>query len=231
MLNFMRQQDQILEQHDFAGKAEANVVPQIPRNPLEPQHKSRSVTDIPKSTGGTQEFLTVSAKDKDVRRTTFLLVVLFGAGLLCLGFMIKKSVPQTLTAAVITEESQIEAAIAQLTGVKSEMFSRLDEIVGKFYQFSNVNQVGIDELIRNPFEHQISYDVETELDIGTEVNANMELLSIMKSGRDDASRCCMIGDKILYEGESIGGFKVRQIGDNFVMLESKNTELELRLSE
>ena len=49
----------------------------------------------------------------------------------------------------------------------------------------------------------------------------------------------MIGDKILYEGDSIKGFKVRQIGDNFVKLESDpesnraglKTEIILRLSE
>jgi hypothetical protein len=43
----------------------------------------------------------------------------------------------------------------------------------------------------------------------------MQLLSIMQS---DRGRCCMVGDKILYEGEYIKDFKVRQIGDSFVKL-------------
>ena len=45
---------------------------------------------------------------------------------------------------------------------------------------------------------------------------NLQLLSIMQS---DRGKCCMIGNKILYEGEYIKDFKVRQIGDSFVKLE------------
>jgi hypothetical protein len=54
----------------------------------------------------------------------------------------------------------------------------------------------------------------------------------------------MIGDKILYEGDSIRDFKVRRIGDSFVKLEwdpegdeehlakqSKPVEIVLKLSE
>ena len=59
----------------------------------------------------------------------------------------------------------------------------------------------------------------------------------------DGRKCCMIDDKILYEGDSIKGFKVRQIGDNFVKLEQETpndpnggkgnsqTEIILKLSE
>jgi len=41
----------------------------------------------------------------------------------------------------------------------------------------------------------------------------------------------MIDDKILGEGDSIKGFKVQQIGDNFVKLESNGVQIELKLSE
>jgi len=41
----------------------------------------------------------------------------------------------------------------------------------------------------------------------------------------------MIDDKILYEGDSIKSFKVSQIGDSFVKLESEGTEILLKLSE
>jgi hypothetical protein len=192
-----------------------------------------------------QEYIAVSAQSKNVRKTTYLLAVLFGIGLLCLWFMIKKSTPQTTGAAESTAETQIEAAITRLTGVKSEMFSGLDKIVKKFYEFSDVQQVQVNELVKNPFKHEIflgnlkknSDNEEGNLDIDEEMmrqqqliqqTKHLQLLSIMQS---DKSNCCMIDDEILYEGDSIRGFKVSQIGDSFVKLESEGTEILLKLSE
>jgi preprotein translocase subunit SecG len=188
---------------------------------------------------GEQEYLTVAAHSKNVRRTTILLAVLFGIGLLCLFFMIKKSTPKAaLGAEAGAEETQIEKAIARLTGVRSEMFNRMDEIVRKFYEFSDVKQVQVEELVKNPFAlemflanfRQMADAEETGIDaelmrLQTE---NMQLFSIMQL---DHGSCCMIDDKILYEGDSIRGFKVRRIGDSFVELEAEGMEIILQLSE
>ena len=181
-----------------------------------------------------QEYLTVAAPGKRTRKSTILLAVLFIIGLLCLGYMIKKSTPQAASAASdITEETQLEAAIARLTGVKSEMFSSMDEIVRKFYEFSDVLQIKVGELVKNPFKLELfSANVKEEPrieikvpEIDTEMvqqqqirqqAKEMRLLSIMQS---DQGNCCMIGDKILYEGDYIKDFMVRQIGNNFVKLE------------
>jgi preprotein translocase subunit SecG len=172
-----------------------------------------------------QEYLTVEAKGKNVRKTTYVLAVLFGIGLLCLLFMIKRSAPQTATAAAAnTTETQIEKAIARLTGIKSEMFNRMDEIVKKFYEFSDVQQVELSELVKNPFERDGFWgnprkiaDTEKEKpDTDLMRQQRLQLLCIMQSAQGN---CCMIDDKILYEGDSIEGFKVRQIGDSFVRLE------------
>ena len=96
--------------------------------------------------GGSQEYYTVAARSKNVRKSTILVTILFGIGLLCLLFMIKKSTPQTASASPDDEqETQIEVAIARLTGVSSEMFSRMDQIVNKFYEFSDVLQVQVNE--------------------------------------------------------------------------------------
>jgi preprotein translocase subunit SecG len=192
------------------------------------------------------EYLTVAAQGKQVRKSTTLLVVLFIIGLLCLWFMIKKSTPKSASAADSQqEETMIETAIARLTGVKSEMFSRMDEIVGKFYEFSDVPQVKVNELSKNPFELETFLanirrkpDVEEKDDkIDAEMlwqqqmrlkSKSMQLLSIIQS---DEGNCCMIDDKILYEGDSIEGFKVCQVGDSFVKLESNGVQIELKLSE
>jgi len=199
-------------------------------------------------TGKSQEmeYLTVAAHKKRAHKSTTLLAVLFIIGLLCLWFMIKKSTPRTASAANFrTEETKIEAAIARLTGVKSEMFSGMDEIVSKFYEFSDVLQVHVNELVKNPFELEMFLDslrkkTDTEKkapEIDTEIvwrqqirqkGNEMQLLSIMQS---DQGNCCMIDNKILYVGDLIGDFKIRRIGDSFVELESDGVEIVLKLSE
>jgi preprotein translocase subunit SecG len=199
--------------------------------------------------GTQQEYLTVEARDKkNVRRSTILLGGLFILGLLCLWFMIKKSSPQTATAClgqVSTEEAQIEMAIAQLIGVRSEMFNRMGEIVKKFYEFSDVQQVKVDELVKNPFKHEIflgnlkeksdtekgSFGINAEIMRQEQLRQqakDMQLLSIVAT---DTGKCCVIDDRRLYEGDSIRGFNVRQISDSTVLLESDGVEIILKLSE
>ncbi len=113
------------------------------------------------------------------------------------------------------------------------MSNSMDEIVRKFYEFSDVLQVKVGELVKNPFKLELfSANVKEEPRVEIkvpEIDAEMikqrqirqkaqemQLLSIMQS---DRGKCCMIGNKILYEGDYIEDFKVRQIGDSFVKLE------------
>jgi len=208
-----------------------------------------------------QEYLTVAAPGKRSRKSTTLLAILFIIGLLCLGYMIKKSTPQAASAASDdTEEMQVEAAIARITGAKSEMFSSMDEIVRKFYEFSDVLQVKVGELVKNPFKIEVILanakeeahveikvpEVDVEMAQKKQIRQKakeMKLLSIMQS-ESDRGACCMITDKILYEGDYIRDFKVRQIGDGFVKLvwdpsrsnrssenDSDTVEIMLMLSE
>jgi preprotein translocase subunit SecG len=98
-----------------------------------------------------EKYLTVEAHERRTRRSTILLAVLFIAGLLCLWFMIKKSTPSAALAVTNkNEETRLETALARLTGFKSEMFNGMDEIVKKFYEFSNVLQVQVSELAKGP---------------------------------------------------------------------------------
>jgi len=186
-----------------------------------------------------QPYLTVSAKNKNVRKSTILLAVLFGIGLFCLWFMVKKSTPQSASAAAATEETQIEMAITRLTGVKSEMFSRMDEIVNKFYEFSDVLQVEVDELAKNPFELELflaglkAKDENLDIDMEKlrrqqlrQQAKGMRLLCIMQS---DKGTCCMVNDEILYVGDTIGAFNVVKIDGNSVKLVSDDTEIVLEL--
>lgn len=181
------------------------------------------------SSGKEQQYLTVAAQGKDVRKMTMLLAVLFIIGLVCLFFMIRKSVPQSATAASDNvEETKIEKAIARLTGVGSEMFQRMDQIVKKFYEFSDVQQVRVNELVKNPFEIFLADADETTDSTKAVIKDDQQLFTILQT---DDGYCCMINDKILYEGDTIEGFKVVQISDDFVKLEFEGVQRVLKLSK
>ncbi len=191
-----------------------------------------------------QRYLTVAGQGKNVRRMTVFLVVLFVIGLLCLLFMIKKSVPRTATASSVgVEESQIERAISRLTGVGSEMFKRMDQIVKKFYEFSDVEQVRVNELVKNPFTLQIFLADAEESSDSEDAAMNAEMirrqqlrqgtkdLQLLTICQMDEGYSCMIDDKILYEGDSIKGYKISQISDSFVKLELEGVEIVLKMSK
>jgi hypothetical protein len=228
--------------HNGAGDLKHNSV-QGPRSEISREAQERGNPQTQENLLGTQQgYLTVTAQDKNARRSTTLLVGVFILGLLCLLFMIKKSLPQTAAASSgqeRTEEAQIETAITQLVGVRSEMFDRMGEIVKKFYEFSDVQQVKVDELVKNPFRYEIfvgSLKEKSDTEkgyLGTSAEMmmqtkNMRLLSIVST---NSGKCCIIDDKRLYEGDSIGGFNISQIGDSTVSLESNGVEIVLKLSE
>jgi hypothetical protein len=197
--------------------------------------------------GQDQEYLTVQTKSRNVRKTTRLLAALFGVGLISLLIMIKASSPRAADAAEdATAESQIEHALARLTGIKTEFLDRMDQIVKKFYEYANVQQVELNQLSKNPFRHDPAWQGLEKVSGPTSGDASLlrqqqirkqaedlQLFSIMKS---DQGNCCMIDNRILYQGDSIKGFSVSQISDSVVRLqcpttESESVEIILKLSE
>jgi len=204
-----------------------------------------------------QEYLTVATNSKDVRRSTIVVVILVAAGLLGLLFMIHKSRPQAAAAKQAREEqAKIEDAIGRLTGVSSEMVDRMDEIVNKFYQFSDVFQVKVDELVKDPFEVEgnmkplqgkviMAQDSQAQAGLMRQrlqqQAGTLKLLSVMRSSDGDS---CMINDQILRQGDRIEDFTVAKIASNSVELawspagaasqsesQSEETKIILKLSE
>ncbi len=181
--------------------------------------------------GETQEYLTVAANSKNLRRSTIGVMVLVAIGLAGLGYMIHKSQPQTVSADPIDEENTIEVAISRLTGVSAEMVSRMDEIVKRFYEFSDVFQVGVTELAKNPFEVEVFAEAikedagkaEDERAQATLIERErlkqqagmLKLLSVMRS---EQGNCCMINDRILRQGDTIKGFTISAIRGDSVEL-------------
>lgn len=146
--------------------------------------------------------------------------------------MIRKSQPQAALAKQGDEEqTKMEAAIGRLTGISSEMMSKMDEILKKFYQFSGVLQVQVNDLVKNPFEVEVfAKDMKGEIASQTDPAAeaalikrerlkqragSLSLLSVMQSG---PSSSCMINDKILRQGDTIEGFVITRIGGDSVDL-------------
>lgn len=187
--------------------------------------------------GGEQEFLTTAHHGKNLKHSTITLALLFTVGALCVWFMIKKTAPSAAIADSGAEEAQIEITIAQLTGIKTEMDAHMGQIVDRFYEFSNIDQIGVGELKKNPFEHELGIGDPGSLDPGRELLAReeinrrsrgLQLWSIMAAAQGG---CCMINEKVLYVGDSIDGFTVTQIAPRFVELKSDGIPVILKMSE
>jgi len=213
MLSFMRDQG--------AGDPSAN------KTKSGGQHQPKGSQDA-----GSLEYLTVATTSKSVRKSTILVAILVSIGLVCLWFMIRKSQPQTAAAKQADEEeTKIEVAIGRLTGVSSEMISKADQILRKFYEFSGVLQVQVNDLVKNPFEVEVfAKDIKAEVapkaDSAEEAAlikrqrlkqraGSLSLLSVMQSGQASS---CMINDKLLRQGDMIEGFVITRIGGDSVEL-------------
>ncbi len=180
------------------------------------------------------EFLARAHHGKNLKQSTIILAVLFTVGAVCVWFMIKKVTPPPADAAVGTEEAKIENAIAQLTGIRTEMDTRMGDIVTRFSEFSDVEQVGVADLKKNSFAIELSVgDFEHTLEPGRrkeveERAQGLQLWSIMASPQN---ACCMINNKILYKGDKIDGFTVTKINSRFVEVEFRGIGVILRMSE
>lgn len=182
-----------------------------------------------------KQFLTVADRKGQLRQSTYLLGVLFLAGVICLWFMIKKSTPSTASASnantAKSEQTKIENAISKITGVKAQMIDNLEKVVNKFYEFAEVEQVDIGELSKNPFVWDSGpAGVKTDNSQAqlAMAKSEFELLTVSANGNN---RCCMINDKFLNEGDSIRGFKVMKITGNSVVLSNGVSQFTLKLTD
>jgi preprotein translocase subunit SecG len=213
MLSFMREQG--------AGEASAN------QTKSGGQRQAKGPEDA-----GSLEYLTVATTSKNLQKSTILVAILVAIGLICLGLMIRKSRPQAAAARQADEEqTKMEVAIGRLTGISSEMISKADQILRKFYEFSGVLQVQVGDLVKNPFEVEVfAKDMKSEVAPKADAAAeaalvkrqhlkqragSLSLLSVMQSGQASS---CMINDKLLRQGDTIEGFVITRIGSDSVEL-------------
>ncbi len=179
-----------------------------------------------------EEYVLPDSTGKDAKQSTILLAVLFIVGALGIWFMIKKAStgPIAASAAVSTQEAQIDSAIAQLTGIETQIHNQVGDVVKKFYQLTNIEQVNVSDLNKNPFKHEMSignFDTNSLLNKGNTFST-LKLWSVMQSG--DQS-CCMINDKLLYVGDTIDGYRVEEIGNKSVRLSLNGSRFNLKIKE
>lgn len=187
------------------------------------------------------DFLTVSGHNKKLRQSTMMLGILFAVAALVVWFMVKKTTPAEATAATDESQNQLEAAIAQLDTMQTEVNTQMDSVVGKFYRFSNVEQVKVNELKKNPFELEMGIPKQKS---DSHSMAENELKYIREKARQTAKelelwsitstpngKCCMVNDKVLYVGDSIQEMTVKEIGQNAVTFDYNGVPVTLKMSE
>ncbi|MHC4288713.1 MAG: hypothetical protein ACYSOF_09010 [Planctomycetota bacterium] len=181
------------------------------------------------------DYLTVSDNNQKLRRSTLILVILFAVGGLGLWLMVKKTTPATANAQTNENQVQLETALAQLDSMQAEMDSQMNSVAGRFYQFNNVNQVGVDELKKNPFiRKQFSSESgggrtqqsEQSRQEAQVIAMGMELWSITAAPK---GLCCMIDDKVLYQGDTYRNMTVKAIAKKTVTLEYNGIDIELKM--
>ncbi|MHC5183856.1 MAG: hypothetical protein ACYSPI_06230 [Planctomycetota bacterium] len=195
---------------------------------------SSDMPDSDQAASSTEDYLTVSNNSQKVRKSTTAVAVLFAIGALGLWLMVKKTTPAAANAEPSQNQVQLETALAQLDSMKAEMDSQMNSVSGRFYQFNNVDQVEVEELKKNPFIRgemgggsgtsgagdQRLEQIQQEAQI---LSMGLELWSITATPK---GICCMIDDKVLYQGDTYRNMTVKSITEKIVTLEYKGTDVE-----
>lgn len=182
---------------------------------------------------GDQGFLKTAEHGRNLKQSTITLAILFTVGALCLWFMIKKVSPQNADAAVSPEETKIEEVLMKLKATQLEMHDTIND-VSQFYEGSDPEQIDVVDLIKNPFQLDSgiagfeSIDDVSRRDDMMRRSRGLQLGSIIYSPQGG---CCMINEKILYEGDTIDGFTVTKIDPRIVVLESDGIPVILKMAE
>ena len=198
---------------------------------------SSDMPDDDQAASRTEDYLTVSGHTQKVRRSTGILVVLSAVGALGIWLMVKKTTPAAANAEPSQNQVQLETALAQLSTMQAEMDSQMNSVAGRFYQFTNVDQVGVEELKKNPFIRKEMDSVPDSGGTGSQrheqsrqeaqvIAMGLELWSITATPK---GMCCMIDDKVLYQGDTHRNMTVTSITEKNVMLEYKGIPVELKM--
>lgn len=213
------------------------------QNPVLSELQDAQTQGLDSSENKPAEFLTVSGQGKKVRQSTVIVAVVFAVGALGVWFMIKKTAPVAADAAPSQDQTQLESALAQLDTMQKEMNTQMNSVVGRFYQFSSIDQVGVDELKKNPFRRELDFSVNSNVPDSDTLRTQQQLhleeeaqrqrmgLEVWSITATPKGMCCMINDKVLYVGDNYRDMTVTSINAKTVMLDYKGIPVELKMDE
>jgi preprotein translocase subunit SecG len=197
----------------------------------------------PEPTEQSGDFLTVSSREQTVKRGTIVLAILFFAGFAALFLMIRKSAPGAASAGESAQEKTLEAAVAQITGIRKELAG--DMPTSMIDELSSVDrkQIKVDELKKNPFmldkatgenaasaEEADAFSAEARALAQRRMELQVNGLRLMGIMHSPGGNSCMINERIVYKGDTIEGFEVLAINDDSVELGSHGITFALRIT-
>lgn len=189
------------------------------------------------------DFLTVASREQTVRRGTIILTAIFLAGFAALFLMIRKSTPGEASAGESAQTKTLEAAVAQITGIKRELAGDLPAAL--IDELSSVDrmQIKVDDLKKNPFmfdkvlggnvmaaEETEAFSVEARTLVQQRMELHVNGLRLMGIMQSPTGNSCMINEKILHVGDTIEGFQILAINNDSVELSSQGISLILRIA-
>jgi len=178
-----------------------------------------------------QDFLVPSSSGKKVKYSTMILGVVFLVGAASLFLMIKKIGPADAQAGLSQDDLKIESAIQKLSGSKAAITGKMNAIVDRISRLTDLDQVSVEDLKRNPFVLDNSFggvDVSDLIDKKRTGDEGLSLWSIMDSG--DQMRC-IINGRAYNVGDQVGDYSVKSITDKYVELDAGESVLVLRISK
>lgn len=188
---------------------------------------------------GEQEYLTTAHRGKTARQGTLIFVVLFVVGAVVVWWMIRKVTPGQAVAAT-DDGARIEEVLAQLSSFRTEVSGQMDTMVSRFYQASELGQIGANELKKNPFRLEAAV-AETispadltqarRMILQDEVERQSGKLQLWSVTERPQNACCMINEKVLYVGDTIEDFRVLEIRNRRVLLERDGIQVELKMQD
>jgi preprotein translocase subunit SecG len=191
------------------------------------------------SAAHSEDYLTVAGHKKRLKQSTIILIAVFVVGAFGVWMMIRKAVPSVAAAAAAAQKkdevTEIETAVAQLNGMQSEVSSQMKNVTARLNHLSEVGQIAVEDLRKNPFARvrladQTNADDPMQKQFAEEQTrrnaAGLQLWSITAS---PVGACCMINDKLLHLGDKIEGFSVREIRTASVIVEQNGIKVELKL--
>jgi len=184
-----------------------------------------------------QDFLAPSSSGRKLKYSTMILGAVFLIGVASLFLAIKKFGPAEAQAGPSEQDIQIERDIAKLVGSRAAINNKMNDVVDRISKLSDVEQISVDELKRNPFLKEPLSDDDDNLllveetedgEVIQEDESVFKLWSIMEFG---SKKSCMIDDRVYVVGDRIGNYQIKLIGEEFVELGEGERIVVLRMQK